>query len=248
MRKFILSILFVLLCSVMVFSQMPSKPELHVGYRKDWSGGFTLHSSGWGLNVSRGKFKTYKRSNMLSFDLATMKHPKEYRVLNTFDEDSKSYVYGKLNSFFMIRAGYGYRHMLYEKLRPKGIDIFFKFIAGPTIGFAKPVYLKVIKLDANGHIIDIVDEAYDPEIHNEYNIYGNASYFKGVGNTKIHPGAFVKAGLTFEYSSNSDGIKALEVGATLDAFPRKVPIMAKIENKFIFFNLYASILFGKKSV
>ncbi|MFN9325116.1 MAG: hypothetical protein ACK6A5_06990, partial [Flavobacteriales bacterium] len=58
-------------------------------------------------------------------------------------------------------------------------------------------------------------------------------------------------GFNFEHSGHADGIKAIEVGCTMDAFPTVVPIMAEMEgvtNKQFFWEFYLAIQFGKKYI
>jgi len=115
---------------------------------------------------------------------------------------------------------------------------------------AKPVYLQIGKPD-NIPYETFVTERYDPAVHNVQNIYGRASWFKGFGEMKLYPGGFARAGLNFEYSGQTTGIKAIEVGLSMDAYPVVVPIMAELEgvqNKQFFFEFYVNLLFGKKYV
>ena len=44
----------------------------------------------------------------------------------------------------------------------------------------------------------------------------------------------------------SNGVKALEAGIMIDAYGKKIPIMAFTENKQVFFNFYLTIMLGKK--
>jgi hypothetical protein len=118
------------------------------------------------------------------------------------------------------------------------------------LGFAKPVYLQIGKPDQIPYQT-IVVERYDPVVHDVQNIYGRASWFTGFGDMKLYPGAFGRFGFNFEHSSHTYGVKGLEVGVTMDAFPVVVPIMAEVEgveNKQFFFQFYLSIQFGKKTV
>ena len=69
----------------------------------------------------------------------------------------------------------------------------------------------------------------------------------------ILPGAYAKFGISFEYGSLEDRIKAIETGIVLDVYYKKVPIMAKIDtknnydpNNRLFLSFYISIHYGKK--
>ena len=75
-------------------------------------------------------------------------------------------------------------------------------------------------------------------------IYGKASFTKGLNETKIMPGLYAKAGFNFEYSKEDKIIHAIEIGGQINAFPKKIPIMAVSDNKSIFFSLFVSYRFG----
>ena len=62
--------------------------------------------------------------------------------------------------------------------------------------------------------------------------------------SKLTPGLFAKGGFNFEYSKEDKIIHAIEIGAQINAFPNKIPIMASPDNKNIFFSLFVSYRFG----
>ena len=62
----------------------------------------------------------------------------------------------------------------------------------------------------------------------------------------FHIGGFLKLGCEFEFSDDRGIIKALEIGSTVDVYPRRIPIMTEIDNPFIFPTVYISLLFGAK--
>ena len=58
------------------------------------------------------------------------------------------------------------------------------------------------------------------------------------------PGIYAKSGFNFEYSKEDKVIHAIEIGATLSAYLKEIPIMASSDNQFIFFSLFVSYRFG----
>lgn len=243
--KKLISIFFVL-ASFIAFGQLPAKQDNKVGFRSEWFGGVVLHSHGWGGTLSYAKFKTYKKYNIFTLDYVTLKHPKEFKVVNQVLEDARGYKFGKLNAFSKFRLGYGQRYMLYEKLRENGVQIYFTGQIGANMGILKPIYLEILNYDINGNVQSLSDEKYDPNIHNQLNIYGKASSLKGINESKLIFGAHAKAGFTFDFSKDREKVRALETGIVVDFYPQKVPIMAYIQNKQMFINFYINILFGKK--
>ncbi len=232
---------------VELYAQEPAKQVNQAGFRSEWFGGLQLHSAGWGGTLTRAKFKNYKQYNLFSLDFVTIKHPKEFKVLNPALESAKSYKYGKLNGFMQTRLGYGRRFMLFEKFREKGVEIYFSGQFGANLGILKPIYLEIIAFDNNGNPIQgTVSERYDPIKHNELNIYGKSSSFKGLGESDLIYGGFLKASFSFEFAKDREKILALETGLVADIYPQKVPIMAFQDNQQVFINLFINILFGRK--
>ncbi|HRO98376.1 MAG TPA: hypothetical protein PLN54_02975 [Flavobacteriales bacterium] len=224
--------------------------ETRVLYRSQWSGGFMVHGDGWGVQAYRGIHRTAKHVQLFGLEIAGMKHPKEVKSFNPYYDNSRGYFYGKTNALTIVRPTFGGKHLITDKIRRSGVEVNWVWGIGPSIGLAKPVYLQIGKPDAIPYVT-IVTERYDPSVHDVQNIYGRASWFKGVGEIVPYFGGFGRFGFNFEHSGNADGIKAIEVGCTIDAYPEVVPIMAEMEgvtNKQFFFEFYLAIQFGKKYI
>ncbi len=91
---------------------------------------------------------------------------------------------------------------------------------------------------------EIKEEKFGVSIHDPTDIYSKASFFKGIGETKVLPGLYAKAGFNFEYSKEDKIIHAIEAGAQINAFPKSIPIMADADNKAVYFSLFVSYRFG----
>ena len=218
-------------------------------YAKEISGGFIAHGDGWGLNFQHGKYTTARMRRELGLEIVGMKHPKEVKSFNPYYEDSRGYFYGKINSLILIRPTFGGKYQVTDKIRRGGVEVNVLWGIGPSIGMLKPVYLQIGK--PNIPYETIVVERYDPDVHFVDDIFGRASWFNGFSESTFVVGGFGRVGVNFEHSSENAGLKAIEVGATLDAFAEKVPIMAEIEgvtNKQFFLEFYASLQFGKKYI
>lgn len=239
--RYIYGMLLLILVTT-VSAQLPAEQNNKAGFRKSAYGGIIMHTQGLGLNLYFSKFKTADTKTLFSFDIVSMKHSKEVKSFGVIDENAKGFVYGKLNSLYIIRFGYGRKKILHEKLREQAVEISYVWMAGPSIGMAKPVYLEVFNIV--GEIIQV--ERYDPEKHNLSNIFGRGPASRGVSEMKFYPGAFLKLAVTFEYSTYRSGIKAIEVGGVLDAYPQKIPIMTNTKNNFLYPSLYINLLIGKK--
>ncbi len=219
-------------------------------YASEMYGGPVLHGDGWGLQFFYGKYRTAKDRHLMGIEIVGMKHPKEIKSFNPWYEDSRGYFYGKLNSLMIVRPIYGRKHRITEKIRKSGVELNYVWGIGPALGLLKPVYLQIGE-PRDPPYRTIVVERYDPLQHFANNIYGRASWFRGGGGMQLRPGAHARLALNFEYAGENTGVKAIEVGATIDVFPEVVPIMAElpdVQNKQFFLEFYVALQFGGKKI
>jgi hypothetical protein len=225
---------------------MKLNDDVGVLLRKEKSYYLNLHSNGWGIGYRTGKHLTGYLKRMYEIEFVSMKHSKEIKSLNPYFENAKSFVYGKLNSYFILRPGIGLQKVINEKPYWGGIQLRYFGYLGGSIGFLKPNYLYILSLAPSGDYYERTIEKYDPNKHYIENIFGRAPFYKGLDEIKIHPGIYLKGGLNFEYGTNPEKLKSLELGFCLDAYLKSVPIMAFDQNKNFLLNLYLSIHFGKR--
>jgi hypothetical protein len=255
--KFIITFLLIFtFCLGELKAQSVTNIDNKILYRKEWSAYVLVHTGGWGLGYNNGKHKTGYLKRMWEVEFVSMKHPKEKKVSSLF-ENTRSYIYGKLNSFYIIRGSYGLQRILNGKPYWGGVELRWFFYGGLSVGITKPVYLYIVKFNETTHLNDVVIERYNPELHDVENIYGRGPYFKGFDHLKIYPGVFAKTGLNFEYGVNDKVLKAIECGAILDFYPlsaitmnskpiQKLEIMAYDKSQPLFLSLYLSLHFGKR--
>lgn len=246
---FFFSLLFIMAGSRLAFSQQ-EEPEGYdsiadrVLLKKEMTGGITIHTLGMGANFRRGVNKTYFNSRIFEVEVVSMKHPKQVRLINPYYYNAKSFVYGKLNHVYMLRAGYGFKKLLNRKPYWGGIELRALYMGGVSIAFAKPVYL--VFWDETITYKKV--EKYNPDnpYHNEEYIYGRAPFTEGLNEIKVYPGVYLKGGLNFEFGKLNSKIRALEVGAVAEFFPVAIPIMAYNPAVNLFFNFYLNFSFGKR--
>lgn len=216
--------------------------------KQEASGGLILHSNGWGLNFRRGTHVTAKRKRIWEVEVVSMKHPKEFKSVNPYFENSKGYVYGKQNSFLVMRGGYGHQNVIYHKENRKGggVEVRYHYYGGASLGFTKPVYLEILTPTNIPFEFTLTTEKYNPDEHYIDNIYGKAPFAKGLDEIKVIPGIYLKSGVSFDYASRQDNIRSLEAGVVVDGYYKKVPIMALTENKQFFLSFYVSLHFGAR--
>jgi hypothetical protein len=229
-----------------LFAQSESNLDNKILFRKEWSCYGFVHTEGWGIGFRSGKHKTYLRKHMWEVEFSTMKHPKEKRVTSYFD-NYRSYIYGKLNSVYLFRGGYGVQRVLNGKPYWGGVELRWFFYGGATLGITKSVYLYVMEYNAETNRNEIVAERYDPDKHILENIIGRGPYFKGFNHMGIYPGIYAKTGLNFEYGVNDALLKGIECGVTFDYMPLGVPIMAYNNKNNYFLSLYLGLHLGKRT-
>lgn len=218
-------------------------------FRKEMSFGGMIHSQGWGLFFSRGKNKTAFTRQVVELELATMKNSKEIRTLNPYFANSKSYIFGKLNHVYLLRATLGENRLLNRKPYWGGVELRYFYHGGISLGFTKPIYLYIINyLPLNNLFFEynLTTEKYDPERHYLDNIYGRAPFNNGLNEIGFHPGILLKSGISFEYGTLNQRIKGLELGLVGEYFPGGIQIMALNDKTNLFFTFYLKIRFGKR--
>ncbi len=215
--------------------------------RKENSGFLMIHTSGFGAGFRMGKHLTGYKKRMLEFELTGFKHPKEIKSINPYFENSKSYIYGKMNSFFLVHAGWGRQKIINSKPYWGGIELRYFYSGGISMGLLKPVYLYILNETNDPKLYNITIEKYDPNKHFSENIYGRAPFQYGFGKIKPMPGIYAKVGLNFEYGAYDESIKAIEAGVFIDLYAKPVPIMAYNTNQNLFLSLYLAFHFGSRS-
>jgi hypothetical protein len=243
-HKAFIALAFLFICSVEGSAQKPAGEEVGTYYRSEAAGGFIWHTNGVGIHFRYGRNTTDLYKTSFGLDLVNMRHDKEVKVYNPVYDDGKGYYFGKMNAVLVARPFYGGRKILFKKLRTQGVEVGFNWGIGPSIAFAKPVYLAIIK--PNDPLLPVVDEKYDPSKHNVDNIYGRSRWSLGMDEMKIHIGAQAKFGMHFEIHPEDDRIRALEVGVSLDYYPKEIQIMAGDVNKPYFLTPYLNFIFGGK--
>ncbi|MBC8173660.1 MAG: hypothetical protein H7X71_07130 [Chitinophagales bacterium] len=271
--KIVSAILFTFFSITFVFSQTDSSDERSTGggkavvlnkgsgatkpkgfvYETSLSFGAKLSTGGWGMIGDLTKRITADKDRVYYWEINFLKHPKQIKKINEYTfstgyESPKPFVYGKQNSFFAAKAGYGNKLLLGEKAEKSGFEIKFDYVAGPSIGFIKPYYLQVW-YEQDGFIF-LVDEKYSAETQSLFldatSIFGYSGFSKGFNEITIAPGVFGKAGLTFDWASYDEYVKSIEAGVGGELYFRDIPMMIIENNKPYFVYLYLNLQLGKK--
>jgi hypothetical protein len=215
---------------------------LNVLYRNDASVKVYADTRGFGLLYRRGKHVTGKSRSFYEIDVQSLKHPKEVKVSGTADT-RKRFVYGKLNSVFLLRGSIGIQNIIFGKADNKAVEVRFSYSAGPTFAFAKPYYYQ---LPNSYKAADAVEVKFNNESFTQDSVVGKGRFSTGLGETKIYPGLNAKFNLSFEFANYTNLIRAIETGITIDYFPKALPIMARNPAENVIITLHVGFVIGKK--
>lgn len=257
----ILSLFLTVILPAAVYAQDETEADtVDMGYllRREKSGNVMLHTLGYGGGYRIGYNKTYYKNRMIEFDILEMRSPNQVKRYNDNYPNPRSYVYGKLNSLFIVRAGIGRQHLINRKPYWGGVEVRGFYYGGVDIGLAKPSYLYIdyyVVVDNQIIVSSRPLERFDPDKHFPdigsnptllSDIYGRGPILSGFNKIKPYPGLYAKGGFNFEFSEQNDRIKSLEIGVVADVFPKPVPIMAFKKPYTLFVTGYLSYHFGKR--
>lgn len=225
-------------------------------FKKEITFDIRLHTNGFAIAGNYGLIRSVKKSIVFQIELATIKHPREIR--QSFDifpgplsTSPKAFIYGKQNAFYAFHFGYGGKRYFSQKAKKRGVAVGLTYTVGPSLGIAKPYFLDLIRFSDGMEDFEIVSERYSEEnadlFLNLGTIYGASGFTHGLGELSFIPGGHAKVGLHLDWGAFDTFVKALDVGITIDAYHKKVPIMLTEDNKFLFVNLYISLQLGKRS-
>jgi len=243
MRKLLIIAVLFVVGTNMVSGQGELNEQQKIFFRNERSFAILLNTDGWGLSYREGKRIDYLNKKIIEFEFATLRHPKEIKLSNPYYQTPGTFVFGKINSVFLLRGGIGRQHEIFKKADLGGVAIRYFYSGGPVLGFYKPIYYKIID-PVSQNEFQIKVEKFDVKKHEPSMIYGKAPYTKGLNEMKIMPGIYAKGGFNFEYSKEDKVIHAIELGAQINLFPKQIPIMSTAPNKAIFLSLFGSYRFG----
>jgi hypothetical protein len=267
MQRIIILITFSIIFTGLAYSQSTtfqpkqfSNEAKGLVYDKELSFDLRLHTNGWAIATNIGRIKSYYKTKYYHIEIGELKHPKEHR--HSFDypnqfsnRTSKSFVFGKENNLYAIRAGVGIKRYYSEKAKRKGVAVGISYEGGPTLGLLKPYYLDFWRTeDGDPTNIYLVSEKYDGTNANTFldnnSIYGASGFTKGFSEIRPIPGLHGKISVHFDWGAFDQYVKAFEAGIMVDVFLKKTPIMVSevefAENRPYFINLYLTLQLGKR--
>lgn len=242
MNKLLAISLILLALPLILLSQGDIDEQQRIFYRNERTVALLLNTNGFGVSYREGKRLDFLNKRIVDLDINILKHPREIKLVNPYAIAGSSFVYGKLNNVITLKGGIGNQHELFKKVDLGGVAIRYFYSAGAVLAVTKPIYYNV-RYPGIGGEFEYRQEKFDETIL-AVDIYSRASFFKGFNELGVIPGLFTKGGFNFEYSKEDKVIHAIELGASFEAFPKRIPIMASDDNRALFFTMFVSYRIG----
>ncbi|MBL7774469.1 MAG: hypothetical protein JNK89_00615 [Saprospiraceae bacterium] len=257
MVRIYVTVLLALAAALPAQAQSAGNPDERVGivYNRETTFNFKLTTNrGFVPGMEFGRLRTYYKTTYFHLSIGELKHPKEQRQSADpiLSRSFRPFIFGKQNNFFAVRGGWGVKRYFSEKAKYKGVAVGISYAAGPTLGLLKPYYLAICYPDPDRPgDCRIFHEKYSEEnaslfLDENGRIKGASPFTRGFGELGFRPGANFSLAFHMDWGAFDEFVKALEIGAMLDVFPSRVPILVAEENKQVFFNFFVNLQLGKR--
>ncbi len=229
----------------------------------EWSIGARLNTDGYGIFLDLGKVKSenaresdrFYDIRLIQVEISEHKHAKETRSTNDYlagigTEKPKPFIYGKINNFYTLKLGYGYRKLIAGKPESGTVSLHWVYAGGLSVGFLKPYYVDAyVPQDSRGTLSKEsikYEDMHKQAFLTKDLIIASSGFMTGWGDVKIIPGLHAKTGLHFDFSNSKNTIIALETGINAEIYTSGIPIMANQKASAAFLNGYVSLQFGRR--
>lgn len=222
--------------------------EERIIYSHQNTGNIAIHTQGFAAGFKIGKIKTIGLTRFWQVEATSLRSLKEIKTINP-NINGRAYVYGKLNSVYALRVGYGGEKRIFGKPYWGGIETRWTYEAGASLAWMKPYYYYVIVFEPNqetgGYQEAEAEQTFDN--HEQWlTIIGRSAFTKGITESKLSPGAHASLGLCFDFAKKSNQIKSLNVEAIIEGYPLGLTIMDGQRNRWVFVSLMLSYHWGSR--
>jgi hypothetical protein len=208
--------------------------------------GLQLRTNGFGAFYEKGRWKTPRRSSLYAIEFSEIKHNKEEKLSSGGFIFGNPFIFGKINNFYQLKFGLGQQYIFGQKGNKNGVAVTGIYQGGLSMGLLRPYYLEVNDVNSN-QVRTIKYSQEDSAVFVDNSaILGGGGFGKGWSEIKMQPGAYGKVALRFDYGRYNEMVSALEIGLSVDAYAKKVPILLYNEDKQFFVQGHIAILFGRR--
>ncbi|MBS1739081.1 MAG: hypothetical protein JST88_00935 [Bacteroidetes bacterium] len=229
---------------------------------QEWTLGGGINTDGWHVQFNKGKVKPvdeklsdrFYNIKFWQVEISEHKHPKEIKGKSIgptqTNDKAKPYIYGKINNFYDLKLGYGFRKMIAGKPEQGDISVHWLYAGGLSIGLLKPYYIDAYVLRDNPRRIvrDNIkySEEYSESFTDQTKIVGSSGWTTGLGETKIIPGLYAKTAVQFDFAASNRSKLALEIGVNAELYAKKIALMVDQPAYPYFLNAYVALTFGRR--
>ena len=224
---------------------MDNSSNFNIVYNHEVGGKVYAYTRGYGINFHRSKKATVTSSSFYEIDARVLKHPKEVKQAGS-DNEKKRYVYGKINSVFVLGGNVGVQNVLFTKPDAKAVEVRYSYSVGPLLAFLKPYYIRIYRngMPRKNPVLFKFDEGGFTSDSGQ--VAGRAPFSHGLSEAKIYPGINAKFNLSFEYAPYSNLVRAIETGISVDYYPKGFRIMYLNSSENLIVTIHIGLVFGRK--
>ncbi len=234
----LISLIILLAFSIAVNAQTQDSYD----YNSEFIWGINKNSSGGligGFVFKKARKLTDRVLETYGLEIVNVKSPQEVRRSSQFT--GNFFIFGKSNYLYAFRPQYGRDFIFFKKAPQQGVEVKVVLAAGPSIGLEAPYYIER-RTDAYN---TTRHQAYTQDI--AYNdILGTGNLFEGVGQSKVVIGANFKAAVNFELGTMKSQVTGFEAGFLVDAYTRKINLMASAPNRAVFPTVFFTLFYGSR--
>jgi hypothetical protein len=255
MLRTTLTLLPIALAAAVACAQGIKPPPERVGivYNKETTFNLKITTNrGIAPSMEFGRLRTYYKTKYWHIGLGELKHPKEQRQSADprVNRSFRPFVYGKQNSLFVARGGWGTKRYFSEKAKQKGVAVGMSYSFGPSLGLLKPYYLALSyssDLPGNSRVLhQKYSEANAAVFLDNTRVLGASPFTRGLGELSLLPGGNASIAYHMDWGAFDEMVKALEIGLMADIFVKKAAILVSDYNQQVFFNFFVNLQFGKR--
>lgn len=193
--------------------------------QKSFGFGLMVKSNGIGLNYQQQVSANKKIGRYYYADFGSFKHSNESKIVNHKVENKMPFVYGKLFHTAVVRGASGVSVQLAKPSKLNNISVDLQAAAGFALGVQRPVYLRIETIENDQKTVKNVPYTRE-SVPTSENIIGYAKNGEGWSELKYRPGMAGVFNVAFSWDQYAQVTKRLNVGASLDYYPKGLPIMA----------------------
>ena len=223
--------------------------EERIIYNHQNSFNLCIHSQGFGLGFKIGKINNIYTTSNWETEFFTLNSLKEIRLISGYASTlARPFKYGKLNTVFGFRFGYGQEKRIYGKPYWGGVELRWIYEGGVSLALLKPYYYYVLVYKGNSEVDykEVIEERKFNDQDRWLDIVGKAPLTKGFNEISLSPGIHVKSGFSFDIGTSRARYQAINFGAVAECYPAGISIVDSQRNRRFFLTFFLSYNWGSR--